>query len=169
METSLLLYRYQAFRGCPKLCFTFLWSCFIPKWSFFTWYFYNSLQFSGFLFDGGTPNYGCLMQEKQQTYRVFFFLHNNVCRFVGVLQLFRVLGFRFFCSDIFTLWILSPWSQDGYQTSIFSFEWDWNNTERYSQNSLFFYHSWKEVLHSVFCLLTSSSSWSITFETWLGK
>ena len=64
METSLLLYRYQAFRGCPELCFTFLWSCFIPIWSFFTWYFYNSLQFSGFLFDSGTPNYGCLMQKK---------------------------------------------------------------------------------------------------------
>ena len=64
METSLLLYRYQAFRGSPELCFTFLWSCFTPIGSFFTWYFYNSLQFSGFLFDSGTHNYGCLAQKK---------------------------------------------------------------------------------------------------------
>ena len=91
METSLLLYRYQALRDSLELCFTFLWPCFTPIGSFFTWYFYNSLQFSGFLFDSGTCNYGCLAQKKQQTYRAVFFLHNNVCRFVGLLQLFRVL------------------------------------------------------------------------------
>lgn len=102
METSLLLYRYQAFRGSPELCFTFLWSCFTPTGSFFTWYFYNSLQFSGFLFDSGTPNYGCLALKKQQTYRVVFFLHNNVCRFVGLLQLFRVLGSLGFSALIFS-------------------------------------------------------------------
>ena len=107
-------------------------------------------------------------RKKQQTYKFFFCLHNNVCRFVGLLQLFRVLGFRFFCSDIFTLWILSPWSQDSYQASIFHLN-ETGITQKGILRIICFFHSWKEALHSVFCLLTSGSSWSITFETWLGK